>query len=708
MYQTRAFFSGGGGDDSSCDSSIPPPPPPHPPPTPTEEIERQLTPVLHESSASYDAALYDADPTLSYHTDQSMPYDAAATFSWGDAGAIAPILPPPPPPPPPLPHPNSAMSGATSYGGQQIELDFRPRSCSEDDNDENDDEEGYGEEGPASETEETKRTPSRCLGRRKCAVASIAALLLVAGGVVVLTLHLTGGLGGGAVGGETAVSREDVALGVIERNLPPEIRDAVIDANASAPQRDALAWMLYDDEYDNYDWEGLAHDPPDADAEFVFVQRFVVSTFYISLDGDNWADGTYWMTGKDVCDWHGIECFGSSSSGESERRVLQATARGDAIRSLALPENRLKGLLPADLVGLKHLENLEVFRNEIEGAIPSHLYNMTTLKTLFLDENKITGTISPEIGNLVNLEKFTLNRNEIVGEIPTEIGRLEELSMLWLFDNKGITGSFPSVVGQANLKSLVLFNTGISGPIPDLSNLQKLEVFKVENCALTGDGYSSLYDVPSLKVLGLAGNAVTGSLEGVGELLNLEELYISQTSIGGPLPKGIGNLNQLKYIKGSETLLTGAIPSSIGNLKNLLEFDLSQSGISGIIPSDIGALESLTTLVLSGNYLTGGLPSEVGLLSELEVLILSKNNLAGTLPSELGNLVNLAVLYLQDNLLEGKIPPELGNITSIEFMNLTNNVLTGEVPDDLCSDGATIQADCSVSCAVDCCANYEC
>ncbi len=107
-------------------------------------------------------------------------------------------------------------------------------------------------------------------------------------------------------------------------------------------------------------------------------------------------------------------------------------------------------------------------------------------------------------------------------------------------------------------------------------------------------------------------------------------------------------------------------------------------------------------------FTQGGLPSEVGLLSELEVLILSKNNLAGTLPSELGNLVNLAVLYLQDNLLEGKIPPELGNITSIEFMNLTNNVLTGEVPDDLCSDGATIQADCSVSCAVDCCANYEC
>jgi Leucine-rich repeat (LRR) protein len=154
-------------------------------------------------------------------------------------------------------------------------------------------------------------------------------------------------------------------------------------------------------------------------------------------------------------------------------------------------------------------------------------------------------------------------------------------------------------------ESLVLFNTGISGEIPDLSNLQKLEVFKVENCALTGDGFTSLFDIPSLKVLGLAGNEITGSLEGIGNLINLEELYISHTSIGGTLPSGIGNLRQLKYIKGSETLLTGAIPISFTNLKNLIELDLSQSSISGGIPSNIGALESLTTLVLLGNNLTG-------------------------------------------------------------------------------------------------------
>lgn len=314
-------------------------------------------------------------------------------------------------------------------------MDIRPRSSSSDDDDDDGGHGGGGNGGEEGRDGETKMT-ERTRRRKYAAVVSIAALLVLAG-IVVLTLHLTVGLGGGGGddddGGEASVSRENVALGVIERYLPPETRNAVIDASASSPQRDALAWMLYDDAYDAYDWVGLARDPPDVDAEFVFVQRFVLSTFYIALDGDDWVERTNWMTGEDVCDWHGIECFGSStssSSAEGGRRALQTNAtRGDAIRSLALPENILMGSLPADIVALAHLENLEVFRNEIEGAIPPRIYEMTTLRTLFLDENKITGTISTDIGNLVNLEKFTLNRNEIVGEIPTEIGLLDELSM---------------------------------------------------------------------------------------------------------------------------------------------------------------------------------------------------------------------------------------------------------------------------------------
>lgn len=89
---------------------------------------------------------------------------------------------------------------------------------------------------------------------------------------------------------------------------------------------------------------------------------------------------------------------------------------------------------------------------------------------------------------------------------------------------------------------MALFNTDLTGTIPDLSNLKSLEVFKVENCNLSGDGHTSLYGVPSLLVLGVAGNEdINGTLAGIEGLTELQELYLGKTRMTGPIPDGIGN-----------------------------------------------------------------------------------------------------------------------------------------------------------------------
>ena len=150
--------------------------------------------------------------------------------------------------------------------------------------------------------------------------------------------------------------------------------------------------------------------------------------------------------------------------------------------------------------------------------------------------------------------------------------------------------------------SLALFDTGISGNIPDLSALQKLEVFKVENCKLVGDGYTSLYNVPSLKVMGIAGNKfVTGTLSGIEQLVNLEELYTGATKLDGPLPEELGQLTKLKYFESSETAFTGVIPSSIGSLEKLEVLDISLNQLSGGLPEEIGQLTKLENVALYGN-----------------------------------------------------------------------------------------------------------
>ena len=170
-------------------------------------------------------------------------------------------------------------------------------------------------------------------------------------------------------------------------------------------------------------------------------------------------------------------------------------------------------------------------------------------------------------------------------------------------------------------ESIAFSNTGLTGPIPTtLTNLQSLEVFKVENCNLFGDGYMSLYDIPTLKVLGVAGNKfLTGTLDGIGKLAKLEELYLGNTKMGGPLPEELGQLSNLWIITSPETAFTGAIPASWGNLKSLKELDFSQNQLTGALATELGQLTKLETVNLYEN-------GEYSLSVCVSIISLSKRN----------------------------------------------------------------------------------
>lgn len=258
------------------------------------------------------------------------------------------------------------------------------------------------------------------------AISTVLLFLVVVGITTGLMMHLKRNKDG--------ITSYKAALAVIKRNLPPETLVAIKSkiTVASSPQKDALFWMVYNDTYfyNNMEVETttLTFDLKNNEFdEFQFVQRFILATLFIALDGNNWKNKTNWMTEVDVCYWHGIECFGSSSDVEAIANTTNT--EGNGIHALILPNNQLHGSLPLEIVGLKKLENMELFNNDIVGSIPPQLFEMTMLKTLFLDENHITGTLSTMIGSLINLEKLTLNRNELVGSIPNEIGKLANLSM---------------------------------------------------------------------------------------------------------------------------------------------------------------------------------------------------------------------------------------------------------------------------------------
>ena len=43
-------------------------------------------------------------------------------------------------------------------------------------------------------------------------------------------------------------------------------------------------------------------------------QRYGLTTFYYSLEGENWSDSEGWLSGNDECTWFGIECHEDDNS----------------------------------------------------------------------------------------------------------------------------------------------------------------------------------------------------------------------------------------------------------------------------------------------------------------------------------------------------------------------------------------------------------
>ena len=184
--------------------------------------------------------------------------------------------------------------------------------------------------------------------------------------------------------------------------------------------------------------------------------------------------------------------------------------------------------------------------------------------------------------------------------------------------------------------------------------------------------------------LSLGSNQLIGSIPAqLGNLTNLQDLYLQNNQLIGSIPPELGNLTNLQDFYLHINQLSGSIPAELGNLVNLDHLDLDNNQLSGNIPSELGDLTNLQDLYLQNNQLSGNIPPQLGNLTNLQYLYLDLNQLSASIPPELGNLANLQTLGLGSNQLSGSIPPELGNLASLWSLHLSNNQLSGGIPPQL-------------------------
>lgn len=163
----------------------------------------------------------------------------------------------------------------------------------------------------------------------------------------------------------------------------------------------------------------------------------------------------------------------------------------------------------------------------------------------------------------------------------------------------------------------------------------------------------------------------------IGDLPYLEKLYLSSMEYEGELPEEIFSSPFMTDVGISDIPgLRGGIPATIGNLVNLEELNITDVGLDGTIPSEIGMCQQIEALRIFNTNLTGELPPEICTLNNAWVIMLRNNNFNGELPADIGQLSTAVLLILTHNNFTGGFPESFSQLSST-YVDLRHNNLSG-------------------------------
>ncbi|CAL1403792.1 unnamed protein product [Linum trigynum] len=363
---------------------------------------------------------------------------------------------------------------------------------------------------------------------------------------------------------------------------------------------------------------------------------------------------------------------------------------------------------------------IQVQNMSLAGSLPENFNQLTKLYNLGLQKNNFTGKL-PTFSGLSELQYAFLDFNHF-DTIPSDffdgLTSIRVLSLDYNPLNHTAGWSFPAALeGSSQLTNLSISSCNLVGPLPDfLGKLPLLNSLRLSYNQLVGE-IPANFGQSSMTVLWLnnqEGGGLSGTLDVVGEMTSLTELWLQGNSFTGIIPDSIGGLVLLKKLNLNGNKLAGVIPQGLADLE-LDDLDLNNNHFMGPIPKfkaskvsyasnsfcqskpGLSCAEQVNVLLdfvadlnypvsiaseWSGNDPCGvpwpGLNCDAN--SKVSVINLPRRNLTGTLSPSLAKLTSLLHVNLQGNNITGSIPENFTSLEALRVLDVSGNNLSPPLP----------------------------
>ncbi|KAK4483874.1 hypothetical protein RD792_011083 [Penstemon davidsonii] len=319
----------------------------------------------------------------------------------------------------------------------------------------------------------------------------------------------------------------------------------------------------------------------------------------------------------------------------------------------------------------------------LSGVISSSISELVNLNSLVLPSNLISGVLPSELSKCVNLKVLNVSGNYMNGTIP-DYSKLKNMEFLDLSDNY-FSGGFPNWVG--NLTGLVSLGLGDNdfdeGEIPEsIGNLKNLNLLYLADSNLKGGIPESFSGLEALGTLDICKNKITGNFPTwISKLKNLWKIELYKNNLTGEIPQGLAKLTLLQEFDVSDNQMYGEIPKQVGNLKKLTVFHLFTNNFSGEIPPAFGDMQNLNAFSVYRNSFTGEFPQNLGRFSPLNSIDISENKFSGAFPRYFCQNGNLEKLLALENDFSGEFPDSYAECKPLVRLRISQNRLNGSIAD---------------------------